>query len=178
MNYAERCERAIKEIESKYSNPELFRSFLCIERNKKRIWRLEYETPLDMWARELVDNIYPHYVGVYVKQADDYDEKIFIGDLVAISLAGESERGTGHIVINEKICKEFVIRGSFWHHLFIKSLGYFYEIDADQALRVLDKILALIEEINKCKEKSKEKWKELDMLAEAETSNKLTEESL
>jgi len=172
MNYNERCVQAIKEIESKYSNPELFRNFLYREKDKKRIWNLEYETPLDMWARELVDNIYPHYVGVYVKWVDDYDKGIFVGDLAAISLTVESIRGAKHI--DDKVCNKFVIRGSFWHFLFIKSLEHFSVIDADQALRILDKVLVLTEEINKCKEK----YKELNILAKAEASNKLTEECL
>jgi len=174
MNYNERCVQAIKEIESKYSNPELFRNFLYREKDKKRIWRLEYETPLDMWARELVDNIYPHYVGVYVKRVDDYDKSIFVGDLAAISLTVESVRGAKHTVIDDKVCNKFVIKGSFWHFLFVKSLEYFFVIDADQALRILDKVLVLTEEINKCKKK----YKELNMLAKAEASNKLTEEYL
>jgi hypothetical protein len=175
MNNYERCEQAVREIDSKYNDAELFKDFLCREKDKKRVWELEHDTPLDTWARELVNEIYPNYVGVYVKQADDYEEEVSVGDLVAISLAKESKRGSKRIILGDKICKEFIVRGSFWHFLFIKSIGYFLNaIDADQALKVLDKVLLLIEETKNCKKK----YKELKMLAKANVSSKLTEKHL
>jgi len=132
---------------NKYSDHDAFKLFL-LERavNDNKVWILEHNDPLSEWAELLARKEGLNKdVHVYVGSDDDEYEGVYKGDFVGVTLT------TGPVSAEVRHT-EFQIYAMLWHKLFMESLGYLSKVDGKQAARILDKVLALIEEIKKCKE--------------------------
>jgi hypothetical protein len=139
-------EDQLNKLVNEYSDHDAFRLFLLESVVSDKVWILEHNAPLREWAEQLARKEgLSKDVHVYVCSIDSEDENIAKGDFIGITVtAGPIEEKVEHM--------EFQILAMLWHRLFVESLQHLSKVNGQQAACILDKVLALVEEIKKCKE--------------------------
>jgi len=118
-----------KLYEEKYKDYSLFRMYLLKCAIKDVSWDITETNPLSSWMKELApvaEEVYVSFDGacLYILDKTTYDQPVWVEH-----------------------------KGSNWHKLFLKSLTRLgkNQITAKEALDILDKVIALEEEIKKHK---------------------------
>jgi len=135
----------LNNLVNKYSDHDAFRLFLLESVVNDKVWVLEHDNPLCEWAAQLArEEGLNKDVHVYACSYDDEEEGVAKGDFIGVTVStGTIEEIEAHT--------EFQIYAMLWHRLFMESLWHLSKVDGKQAVRILDKVLALTEEIKKCK---------------------------
>jgi len=137
---------------NKYNDHDAFRLFLLESVVNDKVWILEHSDPLNDWVRQLAAQVgLPSNMVAYVALYDEDDGSISKGNLCVDSKTGIVEENPVTGIEEDVYVPEIFVRGMFWHRLFVESLEKLSKVDGKQAARILDKVLALIEEIKKCK---------------------------
>jgi len=137
-----------KNLMEKYADHKAFRVFLMEALLDDKTWNLNETCPLDEWAKKFTVETWNELrqtMGLPPKSPPSHD-KIFVDpDDLYIYIYNEYE--DMHIDIAES---------TKWHDLFMEFLVKVGSatgkvVNAKQAIRLLDKVIALLEEVEHCK---------------------------
>jgi len=135
-------------IKNKYHDYRNFREFLIQAVLDHKKWNLSEDTPLDEWAREFMAELGYNPRDWYVDWDSCYLYAVYGEDDIYIGESGDD-------------CDvEYPIGCALWHICLFRAFDEITDdvydeekwvVTAEQALRILNKIIPLMEEIKKCK---------------------------